>query len=60
MGEKGEGLPGTTGFFLQHGSHIGIRRIRGQGKDSRGNGMMDGGEQQKLKGIWQFERQNPW
>jgi hypothetical protein len=42
VGEKGKGLPGTTGFLLQHGSHVGIRGICGEGKDSRGNGMMEG------------------
>ncbi len=42
MGEKGKGLPGTTSFLLQHGSDMRIRGVRGEGKDSRGNGMMEG------------------
>jgi hypothetical protein len=41
MGEKGEGLPGTTGFLLQHGSHMRFRCICGEGEDSRVNGMME-------------------
>jgi hypothetical protein len=41
MGEKGEGLPGTTGFLLQHGSHVRVRGIHGEGQDSRGYGMME-------------------
>jgi hypothetical protein len=41
VGEKSEGLPGTTGFLLQHSSHVRVRGVRDKGQNSRRNGMME-------------------
>jgi hypothetical protein len=41
VGEKSEGLPRTTCPLLQHSAHMGIRCVRGEGKDRRRIGMME-------------------
>jgi hypothetical protein len=59
MGEKGEGVARNHGLFvatrLPHESLMHPWRGTGQQRE-----WDDGVEQQKLEGIWQFERQSSW